>query len=205
MASSSKVRSDLEEQFVRELGKDALDESWQDVFRASPELFKASLALRSVPRKKRHLPLKVQHLISIAVDSSSTHLYMPGIQAHIKEAFKEGATMAEIVEVIELTSTLGIHACNIGVPLLVEVMKEEGIYDSHPTAAKPFDEHRRKLREEFVRKRGYWHQFWEDFLKLDPEFFEAYVDFSSIPWTKSVDGSENGVLEPKVILIYPSP
>lgn len=113
--------------------------------------------------------------------------------------------MAEIVEVIELTSTLGIHACNIGVPLLVEVMKEEGIYDSHPTAGKPFDEHRGKLREEFVRKRGYWHQFWEDFLKLDPEFFEAYVDFSSIPWTKNVDGSENGVLEPKVSLIYPSP
>lgn len=46
----------------------------------------------------------------------------------------------------------------------------------------------------------YWHKFWEDFLHLDPEFFEAYLEFSSVPWTKSArgEGSSGGVLEPKV-------
>lgn len=46
-------------------------------------------------------------------------------------------------------------------PLLVQVMKEEGCYDSHPTAAKPFDEQRLALKDDFQKKRGYWHTFWE--------------------------------------------
>ncbi|GME44079.1 Beta-lactamase-like protein [Neofusicoccum parvum] len=192
----------LKEQFTTELGEDAWDDGWQSLLQLSPELFEASVKLSAVPRKKRHLSLKVQHLISIAVDSSSTHLYVPGIQTHIKAALKEGATTAEVMEVIELTSTLGIHACNIGVPLLVEVMKEEGIYDKHLTASAPFDEYRDRLKVDFTEKRGYWHKFWEEFLALDPEFFEAYLDFSSVPWVKG-DGSGGGVLEPKLKeLIY---
>jgi hypothetical protein len=50
---------------------------------------------------------------------------------------------------------------NIGVPLLVQVMKEEGMYDSHPSAGKPFDSRRLELKEDFTKKRGYWHSFWE--------------------------------------------
>lgn len=56
------------------------------------------------------------------------------------------------------------------------------------------------LREDFEKKRGYWHAFWEDFLRLSPEFFGAYVEYSSVPWTHE---GVNGVLEPKVKeLIY---
>lgn len=100
---------------------------------------------------------------------------------------------------IELSSTLGIHACNIGVPLLVEVLKEEGKYLDDIT--RPFDETQKNLQTEFTAKRGYWHTFWEDFLRLDPEFFAAYLEFSSLPWVKNVDGTVGqgkGALEPKV-------
>ena len=113
---------------------------------------------------------------------------------------KEGATPAEIIEVIELTGTLGIHACNIGIALLVEVMKEEDIHKKHPTAGKPLDEQREKLNADFTKNRGYWHTFWEDFLALDPEFFAVYLNSSSVPWVKDSDGTGNGggVLEPKI-------
>ena len=196
----SKDPAALKEQFVSQLGEAEWDESWENIAKLSPELFAASVNLIAVPRKKRHLSPKIQQLMSIAVDAASTHLYVPGIRNHIKAALKEGATQAEIIEVIELTGTLGIHACNIGVPLLVEVMKEEGIYDKHPTAGKPFDEQREKLKADFTNNRGYWHTFWEDFLGLDPEFFEAYLNFSSVPWLRDADGSGKGggVLEPKV-------
>lgn len=123
----------------------------------------------------------------------------------MRAALEAGASIAEITEVLELTSTLGIHACNIGVPILVEVMKEEGIYDNHTTTIEaPNDQKRVDLREDFTKKRGYWHEFWEDFLRLDPEFFEAYLDFSTVPWVKDAkgDGSGGGVLEPKVCLIH---
>ncbi|KAK4230304.1 Metallo-hydrolase/oxidoreductase [Podospora fimiseda] len=177
------------------LGPSSLHEGWTSLLSLSPDFFHASVSLASVPRKKSHLPPKVQSLISLAVDSAATHLYLPGIRAHIKSAIVQGATIHEVIEVIELTSTLGIHACNIGVPLLVEVLKEQGRYEQ-----KEFDENQLRLKEEFTKKRGYWHEFWEDFLRLDPEFFEAYLEFSGVPWIKEivVDGKKEGVLEPKV-------
>lgn len=198
--SPSKDSVDLKKTFIAELGEAQWDESWESIAKLSPELFEASVNLIAVPKKKKHLSPKIQQLMSIAVDAAATHLYVPGVQKHIQAALKEGATPAEIIEVIELTGTLGIHACNIGVPLLVEVMKEEGIYESHPSVGKPFDAQREKLKADFTKNRGYWHAFWEDFLALDPEFFEAYLNFSSVPWLKDVDGSGKGggVLEPKV-------
>lgn len=178
------------------LGPSALHEGWTSLLALSPEFFHASVSLAAVPRKKSHLSTKNQSLISLAVDSAATHLYVPGIRSHIKAALAQGATIHEVVEVIELSSTLGIHACNIGVPLLVEVLKEQGGYAEEIT--KDFDERQEKLKDEFTKKRGYWHEFWEDFLRLDPEFFEAYLEFSGVPWVKEVNGKQGGVLEPKV-------
>jgi alkylhydroperoxidase/carboxymuconolactone decarboxylase family protein YurZ len=54
----------------------------------------------------------------------------------------------------------------------------------------------KKLKEQFKEARGYWSELWDQFLLLDDEFFEAYLEFSSVPWNK-------GTLEPKVKeLIY---
>ena len=47
------------------------------------------------------------------------------------------------------------------------------------------------LKADFIEARGYWNEFWDGLLDLDPRFFKAYLNFWSIPWT-------NGVLEPKV-------
>lgn len=203
MALNTPDEEQLKERFIKALGSASFDAGWQSTLQLSPSLFEASLQLRSVPLKKGHLPPKIQHLVALAVDSAATHLYVPGIRADIKAAFDAGATTAEVVEVVELTSTLGIHACNVGIPLLVEVMKEEGVYDQHfprPAAGAPeWDPYRQRLKEDFTAKRGYWHPTWEDFLRVDPEFFEAYMGFSSVPWTKEVGGSLQGSLEPKVI------
>ncbi|KAK4185881.1 AhpD-like protein [Podospora australis] len=189
-------RQFLKARFDTLLGADAFHQGWSSLLSVSPDLFHASVSLASVPRLKKHLPPKVQALIGLAVDSAATHLYEPGIRQHVAVAIKEGATAAEIVEVIELSSTLGIHACNIGVPLLVEVLKEEGLHKED--IIKEFDEMQEQLKKEFTEKRGYWHTFWEDFLRLDPEFFGAYLGFSSVPWVKEVDGKRGGALEPKV-------
>ncbi len=57
-------------------------------------------------------------------------------------------------------------------------------------------ERQQQLKQDFVEARGYWNPFWDGLLTLDPNFFEAYLNFSSVPW-------RTGVLEPKVKeLIY---
>src|SRR5690242_12191080 len=53
-------------------------------------------------------------------------MYLPGVRQHIKVALDHGATGAEIMEVLELTATLGIHAMNVGMPVLAEVLSELG-------------------------------------------------------------------------------
>lgn len=205
MAGRAQSDDELKQFLIDALGSSTWDKSWESIAHYSPELYKASVNLSAVPVRKKHLDAKTQSLVSLAVDSASTHLYVPGIRQHTLAALKAGASVQEVVEVIELTSTLGIHACNIGVPILVEVMKEEGLYEKHATASKPLDERREKLKADFTKNRGYWHEFWEDFLKLDPEFFESYLEFSSVPWLKDVkgDGRGGGALSPKMKeLIY---
>jgi alkylhydroperoxidase/carboxymuconolactone decarboxylase family protein YurZ len=163
-------------------------EPWQRMLELDPAFVRAYTRFSGVPwTVQSHLEPKVKEFVYLAADAAATHLYAPGIRQHIAAALDRGATAAELMEVLELTSTLGIHACNIGVPLLIEVLEEEGLR-SAPT---PLDERQERLKAEFTANRGYWHEFWEGILELAPDLFEAYVEFSSVPW-------KTGTLEPKV-------
>jgi len=159
---------------------------WDSLLALDPDFFAAYLEFSAVPWRHGPLEPKVKELIYITVDAAATHLFVPGIRQHIHTALEMGATAEEIMEVLELTSTLGIHAANIGVPILVEELEAAG---------RPIDrelsERQREIRADFEANRGYWNPFWDDTLALDPEFFAAYTQFSSVPW-------KSGVLEPKV-------
>ncbi|WP_284254692.1 carboxymuconolactone decarboxylase family protein [Pseudolysinimonas kribbensis] len=128
-----------------------------------------------------------EEFIYIVVDAAATHMYAPGVRQHIKAALAAGATPQEIMEVLECTATLSIHAMNVGVPVLTEVLAERGIR----TDAAPLNEYQERLKAEFTQKRGYWNPTWDEMLELDPELFDAYTAFSSHPWT-------HGTLSPKV-------
>ena len=164
---------------------------WDGVLELDPDFFEAYLGFSSLPWRAGPLDPKVKEFVYIAIDAAATHLFVPGIRQHIRNAIEHGATREEIMEVLELTSTLGIHACNIGVPILVEELEAAG-----QPLPRELSDRQRALKADFEAKRGYWHAFWDDVLALDPDFFEAYTQFSSVPWT-------SGVLEPKVKeLIY---
>jgi len=150
---------------------------WDTVLELDPTFVRASLNLHMVPWRKSHLTPKFKALCNVSVHAAATFLHGPAIGPHIRTAFELGATPQEVMEVLELAATLGIHAMNIGVPLLVEVLEERG--RTGPTA---LDEHQEELKERFTQTRGYWHDFWNEMLELDPEMFEAYTDFSAVPW-----------------------
>jgi alkylhydroperoxidase/carboxymuconolactone decarboxylase family protein YurZ len=178
-------QEEIKAEFIRVRG--AWSDTWEGVLRLDPEFLEAYLDFSAVPWRKNHLDDKVKEFIYIAIDANATHMYLPGVRQHIKAALKLGATPQEIMEVLELSATLGIHAMNIGVPILVEVLEQKGLR-SGPA---PLTEHQERLKAEFTETRGYWHEFWDEMLELDPEMFEAYTAFSSVPW-------RSGTLEPKV-------
>ncbi len=53
------------------------------------------------------------------------------------------------------------------------------------------DPRRKALKDGFIENRGWWAPFWDDFLALDLEMFEAFLEYGSVAWKK-------GYLEPKV-------
>ncbi|MDR5698700.1 carboxymuconolactone decarboxylase family protein [Agromyces aerolatus] len=159
----------------------------QAVLDLDPEFLAAYSRLEGVPARTRVLPEKLQHLIRLAVAANATHLYIKPVRGHIRRALDAGATPAEVMEVLECCATLGIHAMNIGVPILAEVLEEAGVR----TGPAELDEYQQRLKAEFTEKRGYWHEFWNEILELAPEFFDAYTEFSSVPWV-------SGTLDPKV-------
>jgi alkylhydroperoxidase/carboxymuconolactone decarboxylase family protein YurZ len=175
----------IKQQFIEERG--TWSDAWQATLELDPEFLQSYLDLSMVPWKKNHLDAKTKELIYIAVDANATHMYLPGVRQHVQAALTAGATPQEIMEVLELCATLGIHAMNIGVPILAEVLKEKGLR----AGPAPLSEYQEKVKAQFVEARGYWHEFWDEMLELDPELFAAYTTFSSVPWNA-------GTLPPKV-------
>lgn len=93
---------------------------WEQLQQMDPEFLEAYLAMRSVPQRRGPLPPKFKELILVAVNAATTHLYAPGVRRHMRNALAHGATAQEIMETIELTTLLGIHSCNLAVPILIE-------------------------------------------------------------------------------------
>lgn len=66
------------------------------------------------------LDAKTVELICVGVNAAATHLNADAVRHHVRAALTAGATRQEIVEVLKVASTIGIHACNLAVPILAE-------------------------------------------------------------------------------------
>jgi alkylhydroperoxidase/carboxymuconolactone decarboxylase family protein YurZ len=170
------------------------NESYQRLLDDDPVFFETFLRFSATPVESGRLDPKLRELVLVAVNASTTHLHEPALRIHIRQALLAGATREEIVEVFQLTTTIGIHALAVGVPALLGEAEAAGRKSELPSGK--LSEELSRLKEKFIASRGYWTPFWEQVLQLDARLFEAYADLSSVPW-------RNGPLSPKVKeLIY---
>jgi alkylhydroperoxidase/carboxymuconolactone decarboxylase family protein YurZ len=170
-----------------------LNPAAEDLLDQHPSYFARVLDFTAHAWRRGPLEPKVKALILLAVDSAASHLNGPGTVQDVQRALALGATPAEVLETLELTSTMGIHAANTGVPILLEELAAAG---QPVDFASPLTERQEEIKALFTAKRGYWNSFWDGFLRLDAEFFAAYTEMSAHAW-------EHGPLEPKVKeLIY---
>ncbi|HVC10390.1 MAG TPA: carboxymuconolactone decarboxylase family protein [Burkholderiales bacterium] len=99
---------------------------WDTLREWDAEFLEGYFAFRNVPHRNGPLPPKYKELILIAINASTTHLYAPGVRRHIRNALQLGATPEEIMEAVQLTTILGIHAYNLALPVLAEELKNAG-------------------------------------------------------------------------------
>ncbi len=64
----------------------------------------------------------MKEFVYCAIDCATTHLYVPGLKLHIRNAIRYGATAEEVMEVFELASLMGVHTMMAGADVLVEEM-----------------------------------------------------------------------------------
>lgn len=98
---------------------------WSQLQEMDPDFLEAYLAFRSIPHNEGPLPQKYKELIMIAINAATTHLYAPGVRRHMQNALKAGATKEEILETIQLTTVMGIHSCNLAIPILLEEIEHQ--------------------------------------------------------------------------------
>lgn len=120
----------LKELFIKERGYWS-EELWGEILKLDPDFFEAYLNFSAKPWRKGVLPPKVKEFIYMAVNA--TRLFAPGLRLHIRNALKHGATVDEILEVLEITSVMGIHGVLMGIPILVEEVRNKESKESKET------------------------------------------------------------------------
>jgi alkylhydroperoxidase/carboxymuconolactone decarboxylase family protein YurZ len=153
-----------------------------EVARAAPKFAEAYRGMVRATETSEVLPGAIRELIGLAVNAAATHLNREAATQHIEHALAEGATDEQIVEVLQLSSALGIHALVHGVPRLVKVAPELIAGDLSPR--------QQALKDYWLTHRGFWPESFDGVLAGDPEYFEACSDFQNAPI--------GGVLEPKI-------
>ena len=96
---------------------------WTQLEELDSDYLEAFLQFRAVPQNGP-LDQKTKELIFIAINVATTHLWPSGARRHMANALAAGATKEEILEVIQLTSIMGIHSMTMGVPILLEEVEK---------------------------------------------------------------------------------
>lgn len=138
-------------------------------------------ALAMYPREADVLEPKIQAFVRLAMDCATTQLYGAGTRRHVGAALDHGATLRELVEVMELASGLGFHSVLDGTEILVEVAGAPDVTQEQRAKAD-------RLREEWA---NYWDMEWNDIAAFDTNYLETVIEFNSHPW-------QDGVLSPRV-------
>jgi alkylhydroperoxidase/carboxymuconolactone decarboxylase family protein YurZ len=68
-------------------------------------------------------PPKELELLLVALEASNSRLFGVETRRHVKNALRAGATLAEVMEVLELGVVEGVRTCNLAVPILAEELE----------------------------------------------------------------------------------
>lgn len=157
----------------------------EGLLRMSPDFFAAFLAFTGTPWSSGPLPPKVKEFVYIAIDSATTHLYQRGMRMHIGEALRHGATPAEITEVLQIASSIGLLTCTTAAPMLMDALREAGT-PADNTA--PLTDEQAARKQSFEAATGIWDAGCEAMLRLDLQAFDTYAGYLRAAWqTRALD------------------
>lgn len=173
----------------------------QGLLDLSPAFLQAYLDFHHAPFESGNLDAKTCELIYIAADAAVNHLYTGGLEMHVKMAMDKGATVAEILETIQLTMLAAHSTHTTGIPILIDELQRAGKLDDKLT--RPLTAQEEATRQAYISATGHWPEGAEYLLKISPAFARAFLAYGEIP-------HREGPLSPKMkeficIAVFASP
>jgi len=114
-------RERIKQDFIKKRG--FWPSTFQPLLDLVPDYFEAYTEFSGLPSKTNILEPKIREIITCAFDAATTHLYARGTKIHMRNALRLGATPGEIMEMLEITSLMGIHGVQVAAPLLLEQLE----------------------------------------------------------------------------------
>ena len=147
---------------------------WLDAMKAlAPEHYARMMAFYSTMHQPGHLSEKLRHLLWIAVDAVPTHIYTPGIELHARLAIDHGASVEELVEALEIASTISERSFTHALPVVIEAARAAGA--AVPDTARPLTAAEEGVRSAFAAREGAWPSSLDLALRLLPECLGAQL------------------------------
>ena len=149
---------------------------------ASAQAFDAKWAnqiedlLRSTTRGE--LSSKVACLINLAINASPTCRDEVQIRRHTRNALAEGATPAEVLAVLKLSTVIPIHSFAVAAPILHRSMAAASARADLDEAAAPY------IRA--LRQRGDFNVAWEHIYEWEPQWLDHMLAVGMAPWDDGV-------------------
>lgn len=105
---------------------------WDAMASLAPDWTEQFMRMVSIPLNSPALNPQTFELVCIAIDASVTHMFAPGTRRHIRRALDLGVSTEEIVAVLQLTATLGLHTMSLAAPLLQEELRKRQATPDQP-------------------------------------------------------------------------
>jgi alkylhydroperoxidase/carboxymuconolactone decarboxylase family protein YurZ len=139
-AELSAEQQGLRADYVRLFG------DWPDFcehwLRFDPGYFALMLDLLAGSGAAGGLDDKSRCLISLALNACFTALHPQGVRVQIRRALRLGIDKGQIIQVLQMTAHLGVHACAVGVPVLLEVIPDTRTENATKESRARDDDHR---------------------------------------------------------------
>jgi alkylhydroperoxidase/carboxymuconolactone decarboxylase family protein YurZ len=151
-----------------------------------PRYFEVAARLYSHPRRTGHLRPVEHALLEIALDSMVTQLDRQRLRASLHAGRAAGASVEEIVAVLEVVAVIGLHSATVGLPIL---------FDADPTEERAFDDDEREVIAAIESDDPRPHSLspmYASLLRRDRAYFENFIALIDHPWSA-------GVLTPRFI------
>jgi alkylhydroperoxidase/carboxymuconolactone decarboxylase family protein YurZ len=110
------------EQFIRQ--QHVWSDAHQLLLHASADYFDAQLRLNGVAMDNEALTAREKALIVVAANAAVTHLQETSLRLSMEAAISVGATPEDIIHVLRRVSSLGMHSCMFGFPILISELEK---------------------------------------------------------------------------------